>query len=140
MAAVPDTPDIEETPLLAQVNLPHEVIYNRFTPARKRVIMAMVSVCGLLPRALRHSLVFKVIRSLLVTVFQCSFLGRSCPAYPRLLRTCTRMSLLQGQRLVSARDASALTFRLGKLQLGCQRVCVGFVSRRTYRFFVLGIL
>ncbi|KAH6919132.1 major facilitator superfamily domain-containing protein [Coprinopsis sp. MPI-PUGE-AT-0042] len=48
MAISPEAPDVEETPLLARKRS-HDAIYNRFSPARKRVIVSMVSVCGLLP-------------------------------------------------------------------------------------------
>jgi hypothetical protein len=36
----------EETPLLSSK---HEALYQRFTPVEKRSLVAMVSVCGLLP-------------------------------------------------------------------------------------------
>ena len=36
----------EETPLLSSK---HEALYQRFTPEEKRSLVAMVSVCGLLP-------------------------------------------------------------------------------------------
>lgn len=36
----------EETPLLSSK---HDALYQRFTPAEKRNLVAMVSVCGLLP-------------------------------------------------------------------------------------------
>ncbi|TFK35473.1 major facilitator superfamily domain-containing protein [Crucibulum laeve] len=40
----------EETPLLAtDVVLKHETVYQRFSPARKRFLVAMVSWCGLMP-------------------------------------------------------------------------------------------
>ncbi|KAH6919133.1 major facilitator superfamily domain-containing protein [Coprinopsis sp. MPI-PUGE-AT-0042] len=42
------TPDTEATPLLAQAK-EYQDIYNRFSSARKRGIVSMVSVCGLLP-------------------------------------------------------------------------------------------
>ncbi|KAH6919114.1 major facilitator superfamily domain-containing protein [Coprinopsis sp. MPI-PUGE-AT-0042] len=41
-------PDMEETPLLARVN-PHDSIYDRFSVPRKRAILALVSICGLMP-------------------------------------------------------------------------------------------
>lgn len=41
----------EETPLLASAkNLDHEQVYNRFSPARKRGILTIVSLIGLIPR------------------------------------------------------------------------------------------
>ena len=41
----------EETPLLSSAtNLDHEEVYKRFAPARKRVILAIVSLIGLIPR------------------------------------------------------------------------------------------
>jgi hypothetical protein len=45
----------EETPLLADSNVnlarkKHEEIYDRFSEGRKRVIVALVSWCGLIPR------------------------------------------------------------------------------------------
>ena len=39
----------EETPLLQDVRLNHDDVYQRFSPARKRAILALVSGCGLLP-------------------------------------------------------------------------------------------
>jgi hypothetical protein len=51
----------EETPLLADAIVAEssiagehsdsKAVYDRFTPARKRVILALVSICGLIPRA-----------------------------------------------------------------------------------------
>ncbi|KAF8802956.1 MFS general substrate transporter [Phlegmacium glaucopus] len=41
--------DSEETPLLSSRTLTHEEVYQRFTPARKRGIVVIVSVAGLLP-------------------------------------------------------------------------------------------
>jgi hypothetical protein len=41
----------EETPLLSsERNLDHEEVYKRFAPARKRGILAIVSLTGLIPR------------------------------------------------------------------------------------------
>ena len=41
----------EETPLLPSAeNLDHEQVYKRFAVARKRVILAIVSLIGLIPR------------------------------------------------------------------------------------------
>ena len=40
----------EETPLLSATNLDHEEVYKRFGPARKRGILAIVSLVGLIPR------------------------------------------------------------------------------------------
>ena len=41
----------EETPLLSSDrNLDHEEVYKRFAPARKRGILAIVSLTGLIPR------------------------------------------------------------------------------------------
>ena len=46
-----DSERSEETPLLSSDrNLNNEEIYNRFTPARKRGILAIVSLTGLIPR------------------------------------------------------------------------------------------
>lgn len=45
-----DSNDSEATPLLAQIK--HEEVYRRFKPSQKRVILAIVSVTGLLPRTL----------------------------------------------------------------------------------------
>ena len=42
----------EETPLLSSDrNLNHEEVYKRFAPAKKRGILAIVSLTGLIPRA-----------------------------------------------------------------------------------------
>jgi hypothetical protein len=46
----------EETPLLDAVEIQddneiqHKLIYKRFSPRQKRVLVAIVSCCGLLPR------------------------------------------------------------------------------------------
>ena len=40
----------EETPLLPYHDLDHEQIYKRFALARKRGILAIVSIIGLIPR------------------------------------------------------------------------------------------
>ncbi|KAF8801976.1 hypothetical protein BYT27DRAFT_7261412 [Phlegmacium glaucopus] len=43
------TTDSEETLFLSSKTLIHEEVYQRFTPARKRWIVVIVSVTGLLP-------------------------------------------------------------------------------------------
>ena len=41
----------EETPLLPDVSVDqHAELYQRFSPARKRVILALVSLAGVVPR------------------------------------------------------------------------------------------
>ena len=47
----------EESPLLEEVGevvdvdvKKHEAVYSRFTPARKRVIVALIALAGLMPR------------------------------------------------------------------------------------------
>lgn len=46
----------EETPLLVPlpdpVVLEHELVYQRFSPARKRFILSLVSLAGIMPRVL----------------------------------------------------------------------------------------
>jgi hypothetical protein len=44
--------DVEETPLLAQAKA-HETIYDRFSIPRKRAILSLVTICGLMPCALK---------------------------------------------------------------------------------------
>ena len=43
----------EETPLLRSDQddnaAKHEAVYRRFSPAKKRLIVTMVSICGLIP-------------------------------------------------------------------------------------------
>lgn len=39
----------EETPLLSEPGLKHEAVYERFSNPRKRIILFLVSWCGLLP-------------------------------------------------------------------------------------------
>lgn len=39
----------EETPLLNDEVRKHEEVYNRFTPAQKRTITALISLAGLFP-------------------------------------------------------------------------------------------
>jgi hypothetical protein len=47
---VPVTMASEETPLLvSDAELAHEALYNRFSPSRKRIIVALVSWSGILP-------------------------------------------------------------------------------------------
>lgn len=44
-------PPSEETPLLSQNPADkHAALYNRFSPARKRAILALVSCAGIVPR------------------------------------------------------------------------------------------
>ena len=46
----------EETPLLDADIRKHEEVYNRFTPAQKRVIVALIALAGLVPREFPMSL------------------------------------------------------------------------------------
>lgn len=40
----------EETPLLADpVTLKHELVYQRFSPSRKNVVLGMVALAGITP-------------------------------------------------------------------------------------------
>jgi len=48
----------EETPLLSPP-IKHEEIYKRFKPAKKRVIVALVSITGLLARTTFSSCIFE---------------------------------------------------------------------------------
>ncbi|KAF8802957.1 hypothetical protein BYT27DRAFT_7305603 [Phlegmacium glaucopus] len=51
------TTDSEETPLLSSKTLTHGEVYQRFTPARKRWIVVIISVTGLLPYFVTGTLV-----------------------------------------------------------------------------------
>ena len=44
----------EETPLLLSPRDQHADLYKRFSPARKRVILALVSLAGVVPRQCSH--------------------------------------------------------------------------------------
>ena len=76
----------EETPLLSPTkNLDHEQVYSRFGPARKRGILAIVSLVGLIPRtslSLTHlKLSVQLLSSWLVLVS-----GTFIPSIPQIAK------------------------------------------------------
>jgi hypothetical protein len=53
----------EKSPLLSDqdhITGKHEVVYHRFSPAKKRLIVAMVSLCGLIPSEYVNLTVYKL--------------------------------------------------------------------------------
>lgn len=55
----------EETPLLrSTAEIDHDAVYGRFTPARKRVIVAVVALTGTFPSELSYVDIFTTVLSL----------------------------------------------------------------------------
>jgi hypothetical protein len=74
----------EETPLVSSPTK-HEEVYKRFKPAKKRAIVALVSVTGLLARtSFCPSCISSEFCGFTQTIFiQSSYLELSCRRYPK---------------------------------------------------------
>ena len=96
----------EETPLLLSANnLDHEQVYQRFSLARKRGILAIVSLVALIPRMYYLSSISQVESS--DTELIVSFCVRDFRSFytpnrqrPRFDRTCRRVNTLACRRLM----------------------------------------
>ena len=97
----------EETPLLPSANnLEHEQVYKRFSLARKKGILAIVSLVGLIPRMYYPSNILSQVESsnteLLISFCFWNFHSFYTPncQRPRFDRTCRRVNTLACRRLM----------------------------------------
>lgn len=76
----------EETPLLPPTPADkHAALYNRFSPARKRVILALVSCAGIVPRKLSHLWDRRSTRLTILLSRAVLVLGSFIPAIPQIV-------------------------------------------------------
>lgn len=82
----------EETPLLndnaadSDVQTRHEAVYRRFSPARKRTIVGLVSVCGLIPRTKPPFVAFYIDELLIGDVLTVFVTGTFTPSIPTIAK------------------------------------------------------
>jgi hypothetical protein len=95
---VKSTDATEETSLLQDVgtHTTHDQVFERFSSRWKRLIVAMVSFCGILPCEPAFSVVMYY--AYLKTWVQCSFLGRSFRVFHKFRRIWVPQGPLLGAR------------------------------------------
>jgi hypothetical protein len=98
----------EETPLL-DVQSQHEQVYKRFNKRQKRIFLAVVSWCGLLPRQLISR--FESSYTLILKIFTVFVSGSLVPSIPKIaLDLDTTSSVIRSDSLTCELDENLTSF------------------------------